>query len=244
MGKLILAIIYFPFLIPKALEKIKRTKEIATAPETAYQWTNYFRVGPKIRGLNINFQSSQVKSEIVSLLKELAKAPPKTVLEIGTATAGTLFMFTQVSQPDAEIISIDLPFGRYGAGYLKYRIPLIKAFANKNQKMHLLRCDSHEAKTIEKLKEILKGKTIDFLFIDGDHSYEGVKADFENYSPLVTPGGMIAFHDILPNDFDNSFGTQLFWKEIRNNYESQELIRENPDNTGCGIGLIKTPKIK
>ena len=34
-----------------------------------------------------------------------------------------------------------------------------------------------------------------FLFIDGDHSYEGCKADFEAWSPLVKPGGMIAFHD-------------------------------------------------
>lgn len=38
-------------------------------------------------------------------------------------------------------------------------------------------------------------KPIDLLFIDGDHSYEGVKADYENWAPYVKKGGFIAFHD-------------------------------------------------
>jgi cephalosporin hydroxylase len=36
---------------------------------------------------------------------------------------------------------------------------------------------------------------VDFLWIDGDHTYEGCKADYENYSPLVVPGGLIGIHD-------------------------------------------------
>lgn len=36
---------------------------------------------------------------------------------------------------------------------------------------------------------------IDFLFIDGDHSYEGVKSDFELYSKILTPNGIIMLHD-------------------------------------------------
>jgi len=43
----------------------------------------------------------------------------------------------------------------------------------------------------------LNGEPLDFLFIDGDHTYEGVKRDFEMYSPLVRNGGIIAFHDIV-----------------------------------------------
>ncbi len=34
-----------------------------------------------------------------------------------------------------------------------------------------------------------------FVFIDADHSYEGCKADFDAWSPLVKSGGEIAFHD-------------------------------------------------
>ena len=35
----------------------------------------------------------------------------------------------------------------------------------------------------------------DFMFIDGDHSWEGISADWEAWSPLVAPGGRIALHD-------------------------------------------------
>lgn len=38
---------------------------------------------------------------------------------------------------------------------------------------------------------------IDMLFIDGDHSYEGVKADWDLFSPLVSPFGVVVFHDTL-----------------------------------------------
>lgn len=36
---------------------------------------------------------------------------------------------------------------------------------------------------------------VGFLFIDGDHSYEGVYADWQNYRPLLKKGGYVAFHD-------------------------------------------------
>ncbi len=38
---------------------------------------------------------------------------------------------------------------------------------------------------------------VDLLFIDGDHSYEGVKADWELFVPLVKPFGVVIFHDTL-----------------------------------------------
>ena len=40
-----------------------------------------------------------------------------------------------------------------------------------------------------------KRGTIDFIFIDGDHSYEACKADIAAWAPLVKKGGVIAFHD-------------------------------------------------
>jgi predicted O-methyltransferase YrrM len=36
---------------------------------------------------------------------------------------------------------------------------------------------------------------VDLLFIDGDHSYEGCREDWEVWHPQIRPGGMIAFHD-------------------------------------------------
>jgi len=38
------------------------------------------------------------------------------------------------------------------------------------------------------------------LLIDADHSYDGVRNDFERWLPHVAPGGLIVFHDYLMND--------------------------------------------
>lgn len=37
--------------------------------------------------------------------------------------------------------------------------------------------------------------SIDFLFIDGDHSYDGVKSDWESYRSFMRPGAIVVFHD-------------------------------------------------
>jgi predicted O-methyltransferase YrrM len=62
-----------------------------------------------------------------------------------------------------------------------------------------VRADSHQMDTLEQVKQLFGGSEIDFLFIDGDHSYEGVKRDWEMYSTLVRKGGIIAFHDVASN---------------------------------------------
>jgi predicted O-methyltransferase YrrM len=41
------------------------------------------------------------------------------------------------------------------------------------------------------------GRPVDFLFVDADHSYEAVRADIEAWFPLLAPGAVAAFHDVL-----------------------------------------------
>lgn len=50
---------------------------------------------------------------------------------------------------------------------------------------------------------VLQDIKIDVLFIDGDHSYEGVKKDFELYSQLLTDKGIIIIHDTDPKYEEN-----------------------------------------
>ena len=59
----------------------------------------------------------------------------------------------------------------------------------------LLDGDSHSNETKDKLIKLLNGKDIDLLFIDGDHTFDGCKLDFDMYGQLVRPGGIIAIHD-------------------------------------------------
>ena len=79
---------------------------------------------------------------------------------------------------------------------------------------------------------IRQGITIDYLHIDGDHSYEGVKKDFELYSTIMNPNGIISIHDtdaeyqstfIVTDDEKKNFhpfdGPVKFIEEMRNNTE-------------------------
>ena len=159
-------------------------------------------------------------------------------MEIGTANGGALFCFARLAPRDATLISIDLPEGKFGGGYPAEKIPFYEAFARPGQSLSLLREDSHDPETLKRAKEILGNRQIDFLFIDGDHSYEGVKKDFETYSPLVRKGGIIAFHDVAPKGIPElTGGVPRFWKEISGNYPTNVFIKDM-DQTGFGIGVL------
>ena len=192
------------------------------------------------RFLGISIKPAQVKEEIRRLLRLLQNIKPKVVLEIGTANGGSLFLFTRVAQPDATLISIDLPRGPFGAGYPTWKIPMYKSFTLPHQKIHLVRKNSHNVSTLDVIKNILDDGKVDFLFIDGDHTYEGVKRDFEMYSPLVGRGGIIAFHDIVPGSPENVGAVPRFWNEICNKYEEHKMLEivANWNQSGYGIGVV------
>ncbi len=179
----------------------------------------------------------QIKEEFIVLMEILQKRKPKYVLEIGTAGGGSLFMLSQVIEDDAILISIDLPHGQFGGGYPENRITLYNSFAKTSQKIILIRKDSHSLESLKSVKMILKENNLDFLFIDGDHSYEGVKKDFELYAPLVKKNGLIAFHDIVQGLPENVGGVPIFWKQLKEKHKHIEIVRDW-NQGGYGIGII------
>jgi predicted O-methyltransferase YrrM len=183
------------------------------------------------------FGLMQVDQEILSLLELIRERKPRTVVEIGTAHGGTLFLFCQTVAPDAQIVSIDLPNGIHGGGYPYWRTGVYQRFARQNQRLSCLRADSHAPETLLKLKSVIGNQPIDFLFIDGDHTYDGVKKDFELYSPCVKPGGLIVFHDIAKHLEHFNCHVDDFWNEIKQHYEHREFIHDRNQGS-CGIGVL------
>jgi predicted O-methyltransferase YrrM len=182
---------------------------------------------------------TQVQSEVSELLEIINRMKPEVILEIGTANGGTLFLFSHVASESATIVSIDLPGGRFGGGYPSWRTRLYESFALPGQRIYALRADSHKRETLEQVKAIIDGREIDFLFIDGDHTYEGVKSDFEMYSPLVRKGGIIAFHDIVPGGRESVGGVPKFWNEVKSCYGNKEReIVQDRSQGGLGIGVL------
>ncbi|MBL7849464.1 MAG: class I SAM-dependent methyltransferase [Cyclobacteriaceae bacterium] len=190
------------------------------------------------RGLYDRIHAEQDPVEIREMAKLVHSIMPKVIVEIGTYKGGTLFIWTRTN-PQAElIVSVDLPGGQYGGGYDSSREKLYRLFAHDRPKTHMefIRGNSHLPETAARLKGALNGRFIDFLYIDADHTYEGVKADFQLYSPMVRKGGLIAFHDI--QNMKSNHQVKNFWAEVKQQYEHREIIGPST-KTGNGVLFIK-----
>jgi cephalosporin hydroxylase len=195
------------------------------------EFADYFQFSRKV------FNLVQIQSEIEGLVKLVSGISPKIVCEIGTRSCGTSFLLSQ-AVPGVEVfIGLDL----YVSNWSQFR-----AFARPGQQVTALTGSSYDPTTVKRVEQILAGRKIDMLFIDGDHSYDGVKKDFDLYSPMVRQGGLIALHDIMPDHRERdgrttgpySGGVPKMWNEIKAKYPSHEFIG-SPDQEGFGIGAIE-----
>ena len=82
----------------------------------------------------------------------------------------------------------------------------------ENNKYHLDRIFIIPMESDKAVKHI-KG-LFDFIFIDGDHSYEQCKKDILNYMPLIRPGGLIAGHNFDESNVTAHPGVHISVKEI------------------------------
>ena len=179
----------------------------------------------------------QVPSEIRELLELVQPMQCERVLEIGSSKGGTLYLFSRIAAPTATLVTVDLPGHPFRGHYPRWKEPLYRSFAGPEQTIALVRGDSHSAEAEARVRAAVGAKPVDFLFIDGDHSYEGVKDDFERYRALVRPGGIIAFHDIVPGPDVMVGGVPQFWQELKATYSHREFV-ESWSQTGLGIGVL------
>jgi len=212
----------------QALRRELPTAEMLMTVPLLFQGKGYYRT----------LELKQNMAELLELVKRVQQISPKRVCEIGTFKGGTLFIWCQLAAPDACIYSIDLPGGQFGGGYDERSIPFFQSFCRPGQRLECLRGSSHDEAIRGAMQRGLNGDALDFLFIDGDHSYEGVKRDFEFYSPLVRPGGLIGFHDIVKREQQPDIEVHKFWNEIKGRFRHEEFIEASAERRKIGIGVL------
>ncbi len=155
------------------------------------------------------FVMEQIPEEIWPFAEWLWNRRPHNVLEIGVRHGGTSALWHGLCT--GRVVGIDWE-GQDGLGKdtRKLHTELIRTYPRFESIIG-------DSKSVYTIKEADKGESYDFIFIDGDHSYEGVAADFINYRPLLSPGGCIAFHDIVdtPTTRGAGQGVFKFWSEIK-----------------------------
>jgi predicted O-methyltransferase YrrM len=227
---------------------MRMTSELARLPAVLLQWRRSDREKPTPELVDFAFEAFdglfrpfQNKVEIRRLVDLVHSHRPCSIVEIGTARGGTLFLLSCAADPSARIVSVDLPAGQFGGGYPAWKGWLYGRLMGEDQSLHLIRANSHQQETFEETRQALGGRAADLLFIDGDHGYAGAKEDFIRYRTLVRPGGLIVFHDILESRIDKEITVAPLWREIARDYETTEIV-DSYDQGQFGIGVVTAPE--
>jgi cephalosporin hydroxylase len=169
----------------------------------------------------------QKGAELASFLALAMDVNPRTVVEIGADTGGTLWAWQQLG---CRVVAVTLPDGPYGSAA---RVQV------NDHGCEVIYGDSHDPETVARLEQVLAGTPVDVLFIDGDHTFQGVKSDFEMYRHLVRPGGLIAFHDICDHPDWPDVKVKAFWDTVEWDGRREAIVVTEP--WWGGIGVLHVP---
>lgn len=149
--------------------------------------------------LNIN------RNTLLGIIKQ--NRTIRTAVEVGTLRGDFAKQICEILQP-LEFFAVD-PFQLY-QGYtdkpnkyyfenqsnldkLAYEVDDLIRVINQGRQSQLLRMMSHQA------VDIFDDSSLDFVYIDADHTYQAVKRDIELWYPKIRDGGILSGHDYVPS---------------------------------------------
>lgn len=172
---------------------------------------------------------------LITMIRTELGDGPLNILEVGSLYGGTLITF-MANFPGSRLTSVDLGIGQHdhrAEGVRAAQATWPEHAATYNCDLLAITGDSHAPEIIARAQE--RGP-FDLVFIDGDHTYAGVKQDAEAYGAMVRPGGLIAFHDVNavygPPHF---IEVRRFWDEYRRYFDSIMEICAGPNSWGIGV---------
>lgn len=166
----------------------------------------------------------QDKEELRFIVDQCSGA--KSYLEIGTSFGGSLWPIANMLDNNAVIVSVDMPkvwnnSSKWDRDKRTFeRVDWIaEQLREQGKTVHIIRGNSLDENIVRTVTEL---GPYEICFIDGDHSYNAIKQDYENYGKLAK---RIIFHDTLSKP-----GVKQFWGE---------LIGEKIEfGNVCGVGIV------
>ena len=175
--------------------------------------------------MSVRVEAYQNEWELKQLMVLLNAEMPRSVLEVGAMYGGTLQEWLDLVWVEKVVVVDDEMRGAEEWGRWADRVAV---------ELTLLQGASQDPALIAAAR---REGPFDFVFIDADHTYNAVKADWESYSPMAR---IVALHDILERP---GYGVSQLWSEIKAQPQTRCMeICHNatlPGNEGpCGIGVV------
>lgn len=175
------------------------------------------------------------------LTQMIQEHTPKSVyLETGGFEGGSLVGFGGLLPKDSTLISVDLPIREEFQEKLQSTALEMRG---QGYDAHVIIGSSRDKSITKRVRDILDGREIDILFLDGDHTGFGVFSDTANYVPLVRKGGLVIIHDVGPclppkpevrhKIYKNQIGCYAAWKDLGSVHKRKMIVQE-----GAGFGLV------
>ena len=163
------------------------------------------------------------------LVKEIK---PSVFVELGTYSGNSYFAFCQSIDEvglKTQCYAVDTWLGDEHSGY--YNDDVYKYVKTHNHR-HYSRFSCLLRMSFDNAVQSFSDGSIDLLHIDGLHTYEAVKHDFETWMPKLSPDAFVLFHDISIRE--QNFGVWRLWDELKEKYAfNVEFLHSN------GLGILR-----